>query len=1302
MKQHVRVLLAMFLLNMAAAVDPSSAFAQGGGATTSLSGTVTDTSGAIIPGANVSVKSNATSTEYTAVSNESGFFTVPSIDPGSYTVTVSLMGFKTAVLNDVRVSAATPATIKVALEVGGLEETVVVQGGSEIIQTQSAAVTSTIDTNQILKLPTGSRSALEFVTSLPGVNTPAGSRDSTINGLPQSSINITIDGVSAQDNWLKTTDGFFARVSPRLDAIEEVTVSSAAQDAANTGQGAAQIRFVTRSGSNTLSGSGYFYMRNYKLDATDWFNNRDGIAQDQEKLYQPGGRVGGPIVIPGLFNGRDKAFFFVNYEESRSPGQNTENRTILHPLAQQGIFRWTSGGVTRSVNLLNLAAQNGQLSTPDPTITRLLADINAAANSPGQTVTDLTDPLLQQMNYQYDSKGVTKYPTWRVDVNLSQNHRLSTSMNYTDLVSTPDTTNNREPNFPGFPNTGSQVSDRYTVQGTLRSTFGANLVNELRIGRSGGATQFSPEIGPSQFSGTSVADQQGFLLDINGDFLGITNAASTGSFSAREAGTKIVENTLNWLKGSHSIQLGGAFTQADVWIKNQRYVPTIAFGIDTNDPANALMFTAANFPGASTAQLNDARELYATLVGRVTQIGGELRLDENTDEYQYLGLGIQRAQLRDWGFFIADTWRWKPNFTINMGLRYELQQPFTAKNNSYSFATMADVCGPSGIAPSSGCNVFQQGVQPGIHGVFSQFDSGTPAYNTDRNNFAPSIGFAWTLPPGSGLIGSLVGREDGDSVIRAGYTLSYERPGMSDFATAIDDNPGISQTADRNHSLGNLGTPGSILLRNPAALGPPAFSPVRIYPMTDVATGDIMTFDPNLQVPYAQTWTAGWQRKLTNDMAVEARYVGSRSLQSWITYNYNETNIVENNFLNEFRLAQQNLQAHVAAGCGGTGNACSFAYRGAGTGTSPLPTFLAYFNGSTNASSAAAYSGTNWTSSTFQAFLAARNPNPFGMVTNADNTGLMNNATRRQNALNAGLPANFFVANPDYLGGAEVVGNGGYTKYNSLQLELRKRLSHGFSFQSSYVLGKADISERYSLRTPRKKVEQSGTVGGVTHALKANWTYELPFGQGRRWGSDSGGFVNRLIGGWSIDGIARIQSGRLLDFGNVRLVGMTAGELSDSFKLTFDDAGRAVYMLPQDIVDNTVKAWSVNPTSATGYSNLGVPEGRYIAPANGPDCIEIAQGTDINNGFGDCGTNTLVVTGPRLVRFDISAVKRVPIAGRVNFEFRAELLNAFNHPWFTPVTGADDDGLFSDPDEFRVESLALGAREVQLVFRINW
>ena len=275
MKQYLRLLLAV-VLGTAVAATGSPAYAQGGGATTSLSGTVTDASGGVIPGANVVVRNNATNTEYQASTNENGHFTVPAIDAGSYTVTVTLMGFKTAVLSDVRVNASVPATVKVALEVGGLEETVTVQGGSEIIQTQTPAVTATIDANQILKLPTGSRSGLDFVALLPGVNTPGGpggNRNSTVNGLPQNTINITLDGMSVQDNHLKTTDGFFARVSPRLDAIEEVTVSTAAQDASSTGQGAVQIRFVTRSGSNTLSGSSYFYLRHHKLNANNWINS---------------------------------------------------------------------------------------------------------------------------------------------------------------------------------------------------------------------------------------------------------------------------------------------------------------------------------------------------------------------------------------------------------------------------------------------------------------------------------------------------------------------------------------------------------------------------------------------------------------------------------------------------------------------------------------------------------------------------------------------------------------------------------------------------------------------------------------------------------------------------------------------------------------------------------------------------------------------------------------------------------------------------------------------------------------------
>ena len=224
---------------MVAAVVSVPAYAQGGRATSSLAGTVTDSSGAIIPGANVTITNNATNVAFETVTNEQGAFSLPAIDAGSYTVTISLTGFKTAVLKNV-VMNAVPASIRATFRLA-LSKTILVSAGSEVVQTQTAAVATTLDANQISKLPLGSGSLLDFVVNLPGVTTPGGSRNSIVNGLPQSTINMTLDGMSIQDNHLKTGDGFFARVSPRLDAIEEVTVSTAAQRANATGQGASRF-----------------------------------------------------------------------------------------------------------------------------------------------------------------------------------------------------------------------------------------------------------------------------------------------------------------------------------------------------------------------------------------------------------------------------------------------------------------------------------------------------------------------------------------------------------------------------------------------------------------------------------------------------------------------------------------------------------------------------------------------------------------------------------------------------------------------------------------------------------------------------------------------------------------------------------------------------------------------------------------------------------------------------------------------------------------------------------------------------
>lgn len=1255
--------------------------------TSSIAGTVFDTSGGGVPGCAVTVTSDATNATFETVTDDRGAFNVPALNPGTYTVTIALTGFKQVVLRDVRLNAATPATVRATLELGNLAETIQVEAGAEIVQTQSSSVATTVDANQIINLPMTSRNAIDFIPFLPGVTTPGTTRDSMVNGLPQGAINITVDGMNVQDNFLKTSDGFFARMSPRLDAIEEVTVTTAGQTADSAGQGAIQIRFVTRSGTNTLSGSGYYYYRNDALNSNTWFNNRANLAKGDLLQHQPGVRIGGPIVIPGLFNGRNRAFFFVNYEELRQPNSVARNRTIMSPSAQEGRFRYRTSGGIQEVDLLALAGRNGLASTPDPTVAKLLADIRAATNT-GGAVSDLTDPNTLRYRVVNEGESKNRYPTVRVDVNLTQNHRLTGSYNYNKVFADPDTTNSRDPMFPGFPATGPTDSDRYTTAYGVRSTLGANLVNELRFGATGGASKFVPNYTPALFGGSGAGSQGGFVLAIS-EFAGISNASGNANPSSREASTKVIENNLNWQRGAHTITTGFSWTQVDLWLQNQNVVPTLNFGLVDGDPAVGVI-NAANLPNASGTDITNARNLYAVLTGRVRQIQGDARINEGTGEYTYLGQSMARGRMREVGLYVQDAWRMRPNFTLNYGVRYELQFPFYPLNDSYSTSTVADVWGVSGVG-----NLFRPGVLEGQTPTFQQFRKGQRAYNVDWNNIAPNLGFNWVPQTGNGVVRAILG--EGPS-IRGGYSLAYNRNGMSDFSDVFGNNPGVTITTNRNQALGNLGGV-PLLLRESDRLGPPSFPSTPVYPMRDVVTGDVNIFDPNLQVPYATSWNIGVERAIGRHFSLDVRYVGTRHLQGWTTYNYNEPNFVDNGFMGEFGLAQANLRANIAAGRG-----ANFRYAGPGTGTSPLPIMLAYFAGvgAGQAGNPSSYSAQQFQDALFVNALALSNvccsstansnPNPSFVFS------MYNNAAFNANAARAGLPVNFFLANPDLRGGANITGNGGYTSYNGLQIAFNRRYSQGLLLQGSYVFGRADESRRYSFRTPRVSTRNAGTdPGDVSQAFKLNGVWELPLGRDRRFLGSANGFVDRLVGGWSIGATARIQSGRLLDLGNVNLVGMDVDEFRGEFRLRFEDDGK-VYMLPKDIRENTVRAFSTSAT-ATGYGPLGPPSGRYVAPANTASCLETAPG------FGDCGLRTLIVQGPLYHTYDLAVVKRVPLFGRTRLEFRAEALNVFNITNFAPVTGIStfgDTAFQNNVDNFEVTGVADSGRTIQLVGRFSW
>ena len=392
-----------------------------------------------------------------------------------------------------------------------------------------------------------------------------------------------------------------------------------------------------------------------------------------------------------------------------------------------------------------------------------------------------------------------------------------------------------------------------------------------------------------------------------------------------------------------------------------------------------------------------------------------------------------------------------------------------------------------------------------------------------------------------------------------------------------------------------------------------------------------------------------------------------------------------------------NLQANNASGV--ANRAGSFAYFGAGTGTTPLPILLAYLTGSRDAGNANAYTGgtQTWTSTALAARFSPAVPSPVNAAGD-----LEGDLTRRQNALAAGLPANFFIPNPA-ANNDNVTDSGAFSDYHAMQLELRRRLSKGLSANVNYQYAIERTSAFQGFTTGREMNDQ----GNVRHAIKVQADWSVPVGRGQRFGANMHPILEAIAGGWSVNGVGRIQA-RTIDLGNVRLVGMTRDELQKMYtfdiRINPDNGLRTVYMLPDEVILNTRRAFSVSSTTTSGYSaSLGDPVGRYIAPANGASCIQVQAG--------DCAPRTLLLRAPFFTRFDLGVTKQFPIHGRANFELRFDVLNLFDNINFDPAGASGGNtaagtgtGIFQTTTAYTDPSNTYdpGGRVGQVVFRINW
>jgi Carboxypeptidase regulatory-like domain/TonB dependent receptor-like, beta-barrel len=1329
-------------------LTPVLALAQGSANRSTISGVVQDSSGGVLPGVTIVVKNVATGVTNQTVSNTTGTFSIPALDPGTYQATVSLTGFKTVSVDKIYLTAGNTASIGIVkLDLGQMSETINVQAHSDIIDTVSTTVSATMNIDQLTQLPLVTKNAMYFVTMLPGVNTPSGThtqRNSTLMGLPQSTISIVIDGVNVQDQAVKSTDGFYADIRPQTDLVEQVTVSEATANADSSGQGAVQIRFVTRSGTNKQAGSAYEYLRDTSLNSNSYFNVQKGLPRNTANWNQFGFRQGGPIVIPGMYDGRGKAFYFVNHEEFRLPVRNSTVRTALSPASQAGNFFYgcTASGCAGSVNVLALAAANGQLSAIDPTIKSMYSTINAALASEGAVQKNID---LNTLQYSWQPKlfRAEHLPGGRVDVNVTNKNRLTVTSVFQKANSDPDIVNNGFSSYPGVAVDSTQYSFRYTGTASLRTTLSNNLVNDGGWGVITSPVYFSANLTPDRFVGGRTFN----FLSVSGNTLTNFNV-NNGNSTSRNGSNYNFHDTLTWLKGSHSMSFGGTYTMVSEWDATTPIVPSATLGFDqANDPAN-FIFTAANFPGAAGADLNNARNLYAMLTGRVTAINANSVLQPN-GTYQYRGNSFQRFQQPELGMFAQDSWRVSPRLTVNAGLRYELQYPIRPLDALFARNDLADLCGRAGFAASAPSAASSTLNCPfGLPGValtaaaptYKKYDAGAPGYNLDKNNFGPSIGVAWQPNVETGFGRKLLG-DPALTTLRASFTRAFNQGGTSDYTGTLTNGPGLTVTTNRNVANNNLVLAGDgatyggngwpFLLTQDARFGAPAtcaagqpsgpcvpVSPT--YPQSPSLTGTLQAFDPNYQTSYTDSWSVGIQRAVGKDMSVEVRWVANEAHALATTVDYNEINIYNAgfggsaNFKQEFINAQKNLAYNIANGKGAT-----FAYTGAGT--SPLPIFLASYSGlagcvttvtCSGASDPTKYTSAQFTNNTALTALSQLSPNIGAASVNNSTSfasfnttnGLVGNTTFLANGRAAGMPVNFWTLNPDVqtdnLRTAQ-----GFTKYHSIQILVNRRLSRGLAVSANYAYAVALQSSLDTLFRDRATIRNTGSA--VPHALKMTVNYDVPVGRGKRYGSNMNSWVNGVIGDWQVNLTGRVETGRLFDIGDVKLVNFSLADLQKEFKYYVNPADNMVYMIPQDLIANTVKAFAVDATSATGHpvctgtnaTTCGGPDPTkpYLAPASDANCTRIIAG--------DCGVRQQLLKAPVFTRFDLSLKKRFPFAHTASFDLGIDLLNVFNAIDFNSVFTTS-----TTPDNYRVtsaysdvnQSYDPGGRIGQLIFRVNW
>ena len=814
--------------------------------TSTVTGTVQDETGALIPGATVTITNVDTNVAWETVTNAYGYYVIPQVPPGPCRVEANLVGFRRAVVEGIQVQLDSPTSVDIVLEVGAVTQTVVVQAdlNQSVLNEANAEISTILNREQVQELPLNGRSVTQLALTQAGVTSPAGTRSAVINGTRGTFNNFTLDGINNQDTLIRT-DALFGVIPVQESFIEQINITTANSDV-DAGMGASQTQFVTRSGSNEFRGEVFYYHRNDALNANNFFNNAAGIEKEKLLIHQFGFNFGGPVVA-------DKLFFFVDYEEERTPSSASVVRQVLTDSARAGNFGYVRQD-NDQVHTLNLFELTG--TRPDPAI-RALIDRTPASND--SSVGDGRN--IAGFRFNSPDSSDADWFVFRGDYNPNPNHSVTGSFHQFRIDTPNSVFSGIDAVFPGQPG-GGQASLRRLGSLSVRSVLGPNLVHEGRFGFQTSRPRF--------FNNETFPE--GYRLMFAGGF-----SNPVRNFLDQGRDTRNIEwiDNLTWIHGNHAVKVGGSirWTRVDDF-DHGGLLPTYNLGFGTGNPDPLL---PDDFPGGiSSDERSTAADLLATLGGLLDSADQRFNVVSRTSGYVD-GAAQRRILTQNFlNLYLGDTWRLTRDLNLTLGMRWE-------------FHSVPDETQGLALLPVGGV---ESVLDPDAIVDFASATHQRPFFRNDANNFAPNVGLAWKVAD--------------RTVLRAGYALNYVVDNsFTTVLNALAANEGLSQSVSLTGLDGTISGGGRVPIPTPQFKIPRT---ARDGILAD-PTAALFTIDPDLRTPYVQQWNIGVQHSILPDTVLELRYVGNRGVKLTRAIDLNQL-LLPPAFVEDFRRAQRNLAAN--------------------------------------------------------------------------------------------------------------------------------------------------------------------------------------------------------------------------------------------------------------------------------------------------------------------------------------------------------------------------------------------------------